>query len=85
MEITLMTRLRLLAALSAVALLPLLWTVPGLAVTARPKTPIGHVVVLYLENHTFDNMLGYWCDQNPGRCPGGGMRRIWFPSWVTAS
>jgi len=80
MEITLMTRLRLLAALSAVALLPLLWTVPGFAVTARPKTPIGHVVVLYLENHTFDNMLGYWCDQNPGRCPGGGM-----PSRVTLS
>jgi len=80
MEITLMPRLRLLAALSTVALLPLVWTVPGSAVTAPPKTPIGHVVVLYLENHTFDNMLGYWCDQNPGRCPGGGM-----PSRVTLS
>src|SRR5262245_47231527 len=73
MEITLMPRRRLLAAVSAVALLPLVWTVPGSAVTARPKTPIDHVVVLYLENHTFDNLLGYWCNQNPGRCPSGGM------------
>ena len=39
---------------------------------AQPS-PIQHVVVLYLENHTFDNLLGYWCDDNPGRCPAGGM------------
>ena len=31
--------------------------------------PIKHVVVLYLENHSFDNVLGYWCDQT-GRCLG---------------
>jgi phospholipase C len=30
-------------------------------------------VVIYLENHSFDNLLGYWCDQSPGRCPDGGM------------
>ena len=41
-------------------------------VTAR-RTPIKHIVVLYMENHTFDNMLGYWCKQNAGRCPDGGM------------
>ncbi|HEY2441994.1 MAG TPA: alkaline phosphatase family protein [Streptosporangiaceae bacterium] len=43
-------------------------------------SPIKHVVVLYLENHSFDSLLGYWCNQNPGRCPDGGM-----PSSVTLS
>ena len=32
-------------------------------------TPIRHIVVLYLENHSFDSLLGYWCDNHPGRCP----------------
>src|SRR5215470_14560577 len=42
------------------------------AATAQP-TPIRHIVVLYLENHSFDNLLGFWCNQNRGRCPDGGM------------
>jgi phospholipase C len=33
-----------------------------------------------MENHTFDSMLGYWCDDHPSRCPDGGM-----PSAVTLS
>ncbi len=37
------------------------------------QTPIKHIVVLYMENHSFDNILGYWCQHNAGRCPGGGM------------
>ena len=44
------------------------------------KSPIKHIVVLYLENHSFDSLLGYWCDKHPGRCPGGGM-----PKSVTLS
>jgi phospholipase C len=36
-------------------------------------TPIKHIVVLYLENHSFDSILGYWCDAHAGRCPVGGM------------
>src|SRR5262252_2271096 len=36
---------------------------------AASTVPIKHVVVLYLENHSFDNVLGYWCDQT-GRCLG---------------
>ena len=44
------------------------------------RSPIQHVVVLYLENHTFDSLLGYWCDDHPGRCPDGGM-----PAHVTLS
>ena len=52
----------------------------GSTATAQPDTPIQHVVVIYLENHSFDNVLGYWCDANPRRCPDGGM-----PSSVTLS
>jgi len=49
-------------------------------VPARQASPIRHVVVIYLENHTFDNVLGFWCHANPGRCPQGGM-----PATVTLS
>jgi phospholipase C len=38
------------------------------------------VVIIDAENHSFDNILGFWCDANPGRCPAGGM-----PSSVTLS
>jgi phospholipase C len=37
------------------------------------SSPIKHVVVLYLENHSFDSILGYWCQNHPARCPQGGM------------
>jgi phospholipase C len=63
----------LLATVCAVAILALAWAVPRAAATAQPKTPIRHVVVIYLENHSFDNLLGYWCDSHRGRCPQGGM------------
>jgi phospholipase C len=65
-------------ALSAAAALALLGLPFASAASARPS-PIQHVVVLYLENHSFDNVLGYWCDAHRGRCPlrgkpsGGGM------------
>jgi phospholipase C len=55
----------------------------GLAAASSASTqpsPIQHVVVLYLENHSFDSLLGYWCNDNPGRCPDGGM-----PARVTLS
>ena len=45
------------------------------AVRATGTTPIQHIVVLYLENHSFDNVLGAWCDQT-SRCLG-------MPSSVT--
>ena len=48
--------------------------VPG--VTRAQATPIRHVVVIYLENHSFDNLLGYWCDIIRGRCPDGGMPSV---------
>jgi phospholipase C len=44
---------------------------------AQPS-PIQHVIVLYMENHSFDNVFGFWCDRHPDRCPHGGM-----PSKVT--
>jgi phospholipase C len=58
------------------------FAIPALAGAppAAQASPIKHVVVIYLENHSFDNLLGYWCDDNPGRCPDGGM-----PSSVTLS
>jgi phospholipase C len=60
-------------AFPAAALLGLATVIPGATATAQPVTPIQHVVVIYMENHSFDNVLGYWCDANPGRCPDGGM------------
>lgn len=36
-------------------------------------TPVKHVVFIFLENDSFDHILGFWCDQHPGRCPDGGM------------
>src|SRR6266702_4551732 len=50
----------------------------GFAITGTvnaQSTPIKHIVVLYMENHTFDNMLGYWCKRHARRCPDGGMPR----------
>jgi phospholipase C len=47
--------------------------------SAQPR-PIRHIVVLYLENHSFDDVLGYWCNHHLRRCPDGGM-----PSSVTLS
>lgn len=52
------------AALAIAGVLP---SAPARA--AATTSPIQHVVVLYLENHTFDNVLGYWCVQT-GRCLG---------------
>ena len=43
------------------------------AKASAQRNPVRHIVVLYLENHTFDNLLGYWCDQHRLRCPDGGM------------
>jgi phospholipase C len=56
-------------------------TTPAGGSTGRVvHTPIKHIVVIDMENHSFDNVLGYWCGQHPGRCPDGGM-----PSSVTLS
>jgi phospholipase C len=74
---------RISGAVGALALAGVLGTAasaPGTAgVLARPS-PIKHVVVLYLENHSFDSLFGFWCDDYPGRCPQGGM-----PATVTLS
>src|SRR5262245_38559395 len=44
---------------------------PPLTTAAAP--PVRHVVIIYLENHSFDNVLGFWCDAHRARCPDGGM------------
>jgi phospholipase C len=41
---------------------------------AQPHVAFGgrvkHVVVIYQENHSFDETLGWFCQQHPGRCDG---------------
>lgn len=66
----------LIAVAIAFAVLAAVGGVPASA--GAQSSPIQHVVVLYLENHSFDNVFGYWCDHNRRRCPDGGM-----PSSVT--
>jgi phospholipase C len=46
---------------------------PTTRLTRTSVTPINHVIVIYMENHSFDNLLGFWCDAHQGRCPDGGM------------
>ena len=69
---------RVIALLTAMVagLFGLAWTSSA---SAQPS-PIQHVVVLYLENHSFDSLFGYWCNAHRGRCPDGGM-----PAKVTLS
>ncbi|HEX9064403.1 MAG TPA: alkaline phosphatase family protein [Streptosporangiaceae bacterium] len=74
------TRTRRLAALlaagaTALAVLAMAGTASARpAIAGRPaRTPIRHIVVLYLENQTFDSVLGYWCHQHKRRCPAGGL------------
>lgn len=43
-------------------------------------SPIQHIVVLDLENHSFDNVLGFWCQTSPRCGPGDAM-----PASVTLS
>jgi phospholipase C len=66
-----MVRTRAIAIIGAVAA-GLSWLATSSTASAQPS-PIQHIVVLYLENHSFDNLLGFWCDNHPGRCPDGGM------------
>lgn len=64
------------ARLAAFAVLAAVAFACGLAVPAGTQaqaTPIRHVVVIFLENQSFDSLLGYWCDGHGGRCPDGGM------------
>ena len=71
-------RIRVIALLAA-AVAGLSGIAMASSASAQPS-PIQHVVVLYLENHSFDSLLGYWCNDHPGRCPDGGM-----PAQVTLS
>ena len=59
--------LRLALALAATASLAVIaWSQPGSAATA---SPIQHVVVIYQENHSFNDVLGWLCDGGK-RCEG---------------
>ena len=45
-----------------------LFAVPTASTARAQASPIQHIVVLYLENHSFDNIFGYWCNNRPQRC-----------------
>jgi phospholipase C len=60
--------LKFRAIAAAIPLLLLLGTTSAIA-AAPVVSPIQHVVVIYQENHSFDNVLGRWC-YNSGRCDG---------------
>ncbi len=47
----------------------------GAGVRGPRSSPIEHVVVIYQENHSFDNLLGRFCAQS-GRCDGATEGRI---------
>lgn len=44
--------------------------------TPNATTPIKHVVYIIEENHSFDNLLGYWCVQT-SRCDGASVGKIY--------
>ena len=71
-----------LTVLAATVLAAVALTAPAQPARSAPvaASPIQHIVVLDLENHSFDSLLGFWCDASPGRCPLGGM-----PASVTLS
>ena len=68
---TVIRRLRFLTALALLS--------SGLALSriggASATSPIQHVVVIYQENHSFDNTLGAWCVQT-SRCNGATTGKI---------
>jgi phospholipase C len=79
---------RLLAAI----LIPLTAVLVALSPTAAPASPhaaqaspIQHVVVIYLENHTFDNLLGFWCARHQSRCRDAGGNYVGMPATITLS
>ena len=49
---------------AGIALIALAWTGGMIApsVTQALTTPIKHIVILYLENHSFDSLFGFWCE-----------------------
>lgn len=48
--------------------------------TQAQGSPIQHIIILDLENHSWDNVLGFWCRNNP-RCGAGDA----MPASVTLS
>jgi phospholipase C len=65
-------RRRIAAAAVACAVLAGIMMVPVIS-GAQATSPIKHVVFIFLENDSFDHILGFWCNDHPARCPDGGM------------
>src|SRR5437588_2905846 len=52
---------RLMAVVAAVAAAAATIAVSDAVPSAAQTTPIQHVVIVYQENHSFDDLLGRWC------------------------
>jgi phospholipase C len=52
----------------------------GVAVASAAATPIQHVVVIYNENHSFDNVLAHYCEQHPKQQCDGASGAVASPS-----
>jgi phospholipase C len=64
-----LARLRTVVLVGAlIATLPNAPTSATVASTSTFTTPIRHIVVIYQENHSFNNVLGQFC-RSTGRCP----------------
>ena len=63
----------------------LAFTAVTAATAGAQLTPIRHVVIIDLENHSFDNVLGLWCAQNTARCQSASGAYVGMPAHVTLS
>ena len=62
----------------------LLFAIPATAHAdaITPTAPISHVVIIYQENHSFDNVLGLWCVQT-ARCDGSTTAKVFNGTTTT--
>jgi phospholipase C len=71
---------RTIGAALAAAMLAAVPASMALTPTQAQSSPIQHVVIMDLENQSFDHLLGFWCQSNPRCGPGDAM-----PATVTLS
>ena len=58
------------AALAGIIMVPVISGAQSAPIELRAQsTPIKHVVFIFLENDSFDHILGFWCNDHPARCP----------------
>jgi phospholipase C len=76
---------RIFAAIAVLACTVALAFTPAGTQARADTSPIQHVVVIYLENHTFDNVLGFWCESYQARCQDASGTYTGMPASVSLS